>query len=124
MRMLNTYYTAIVPEILAEGGTVVQFVGDAVMAIFNAPVRQPDHALRAARAGLALQRAVAGCGSGWMLRIGTTGRCFEWESIRVRPWSAMWERRRCGTSRPSATPPIWRRDWSRWPNRERWWSAR
>ncbi|MBF6136038.1 adenylate/guanylate cyclase domain-containing protein [Nocardia otitidiscaviarum] len=60
MRMLNTYYTAIVPEILAQGGTVVQFVGDAVMAIFNAPVRQPDHALRAARAGLALQRAVAG----------------------------------------------------------------
>ncbi|SUA75030.1 Adenylate cyclase 2 [Nocardia otitidiscaviarum] len=60
MRMLNTYYTAIVPEILTEGGTVVQFVGDAVMAIFNAPVRQPDHALRAARAGLALQRAVAG----------------------------------------------------------------
>lgn len=59
MRMLNTYYGAIVPEILAEGGTVVQFVGDAVMAIFNAPVRQPDHAVRAARAGLALQRATA-----------------------------------------------------------------
>ncbi|WP_051177712.1 adenylate/guanylate cyclase domain-containing protein [Nocardia concava] len=59
MRMLNTYYGAIVPEILAEGGTVVQFVGDAVMAIFNAPVRQPDHALRAARAGLALQHATA-----------------------------------------------------------------
>ncbi|WP_330184017.1 hypothetical protein OHB26_10610 [Nocardia sp. NBC_01503] len=59
MRMLNTYYGVIVPEILAEGGTVVQFVGDAVMAIFNAPVRQPDHALRAARAGLAIQRATA-----------------------------------------------------------------
>ncbi|MEV6771028.1 adenylate/guanylate cyclase domain-containing protein [Nocardia sp. NPDC051030] len=59
MRMLNTYYGAIVPEILAEGGTVVQFVGDAVMALFNAPVRQRDHALRAARAGLALQRATA-----------------------------------------------------------------
>ncbi|NNH74094.1 adenylate/guanylate cyclase domain-containing protein [Nocardia uniformis] len=60
MRMLNTYYGVIVPEILAQGGTVVQFVGDAVMAIFNAPVRQPDHVLRAARAGLALQRAVQG----------------------------------------------------------------
>lgn len=59
MRMLNTYYGAIVPEILAEGGTVVQFVGDAVMALFNAPVRQQDHALRAARAGLAIQRATA-----------------------------------------------------------------
>ncbi|MFI6870913.1 adenylate/guanylate cyclase domain-containing protein [Nocardia sp. NPDC050406] len=58
VRMLNTYYGVIVPEILAQGGTVVQFVGDAVMALFNAPVRQHDHALRAARAGMALQRAV------------------------------------------------------------------
>lgn len=58
VRMLNTYYGVIVPEILAQGGTVVQFVGDAVMALFNAPVRQQDHALRAARAGLALQCAV------------------------------------------------------------------
>ncbi|TWF74432.1 class 3 adenylate cyclase [Pseudonocardia hierapolitana] len=56
--MLNTYYGAVVPVILEHGGTVVQFVGDAVMAIFNAPVRQPDHALRAARAGLGLHCAV------------------------------------------------------------------
>src|SRR5256885_12977685 len=55
--MLNTYYGAIVPEILGEGGTVTQFIGDAVMALFNAPVRQPDHALRAVRAATALQRA-------------------------------------------------------------------
>jgi class 3 adenylate cyclase len=56
--MLNAYYGVVVPAILAEGGTVIQFVGDAVMAIFNSPVRQPDHARRAARAALALQRAV------------------------------------------------------------------
>jgi class 3 adenylate cyclase len=59
VHMLNTYYGVIVPEILDRGGTVVQFVGDAVMALFNAPARQPDHALRAAGAGLALQRVVA-----------------------------------------------------------------
>jgi class 3 adenylate cyclase len=57
--MLNAYYGAIVPVILDEGGTVVQFVGDAVMAVFNAPTRQPDHALRSARAGLRLQEATA-----------------------------------------------------------------
>ncbi|MEU6581784.1 adenylate/guanylate cyclase domain-containing protein [Nocardia sp. NPDC046763] len=59
VHMLNTYYGAIVPVILNEGGVVVQFVGDAVMAVFNVPVPQPDHALRAARAGLLLQRSVA-----------------------------------------------------------------
>ncbi|GAA5123483.1 hypothetical protein GCM10025762_47140 [Haloechinothrix salitolerans] len=56
--MLNTYYRVVVPVILEHGGTVVQFVGDAVMAIFNAPARQPDHPRRAARAALALQEAV------------------------------------------------------------------
>lgn len=62
--MLNSYYGAIVPVILHEGGTVVQFVGDAVMAVFNAPTRQPDHALRSARAALRLQEATAQVAAG------------------------------------------------------------
>lgn len=62
--MLNTYYGAIVPVILHHGGTVVQFVGDAVMAIFNAPTRQADHALRAARAGLDLHQAIEHAAAG------------------------------------------------------------
>jgi class 3 adenylate cyclase len=57
--MLNTFYGIVVPVILAAGGTVVQFVGDEVMALFGAPARQPDHAIRAAGAALDLQRAVA-----------------------------------------------------------------
>jgi len=56
--MLNAAFGVAVPIVLAEGGTVVQFMGDAVMAIWNAPQAQPDHALRAARAALAMQRAV------------------------------------------------------------------
>jgi adenylate cyclase len=56
--MLNAAFGVAVPIVLAEGGTVVQFMGDAMMAIFNAPHPQPDHALRAARAALAMQRAV------------------------------------------------------------------
>jgi class 3 adenylate cyclase len=53
--MLNRAFSAAVPVVLAEGGTIVQFSGDAMMAIFNAPVRQADHAVRAARAALRLQ---------------------------------------------------------------------
>jgi len=56
--MLNTYYGAVVPIILEAGGTVLQFVGDAVMAIWGAPARQADHALLAARTGLALHAVV------------------------------------------------------------------
>jgi adenylate cyclase len=66
--MLNAYYGAVVPVILDRGGTVTQFVGDAVMAIFNAPVRQPDHARRAGAAGLRLHQAideVAAGRAGW-----------------------------------------------------------
>lgn len=62
--MLNTYYGAVVPVILEEGGTVTQFVGDAVLAIWGAPVRQHDHALRAARAGLALRAVVDDAAAG------------------------------------------------------------
>ncbi|TKJ17964.1 hypothetical protein A6V29_01075 [Blastococcus sp. CCUG 61487] len=57
--MLNTLFAEVVPVVLRAGGTVVQFVGDEVMALFGAPTRQPDHALRAARAALDLQQAVA-----------------------------------------------------------------
>jgi class 3 adenylate cyclase len=56
--MLNAAFGVAVPIVLAEGGTVVQFMGDAVMAIWNAPQAQPDHAMRAARAALAMQQAV------------------------------------------------------------------
>jgi class 3 adenylate cyclase len=56
--MLNQYFGRAVPVLLANGGTIVQFVGDAVMALFNAPARQPDHAMRAARAALGMQAAI------------------------------------------------------------------
>ncbi|MGD9528640.1 adenylate/guanylate cyclase domain-containing protein [Pseudonocardia sp.] len=58
VEMLNRYFEIATARILDEGGTVVQFVGDAIMALFNAPARQADHAVHAARAALAMQAGV------------------------------------------------------------------
>jgi len=52
MALTNSYHALMVEAVEASGGYVNQFVGDAVMAIFGAPVPNPDHAACAARAAL------------------------------------------------------------------------
>ncbi|CAN5825922.1 hypothetical protein BH23ACT4_BH23ACT4_12560 [soil metagenome] len=59
MELLNHYFGLVVPIVLRNGGTIVQFIGDALLAVFDAPEPGPDHAFRAARAALEMQEAVA-----------------------------------------------------------------
>jgi adenylate cyclase len=56
--LLNAYYTAIVPIIDAEGGTINQYMGDGIMVLFGAPASNPDHARQAVRAGVAMVKRV------------------------------------------------------------------
>jgi adenylate cyclase len=55
--MLNEYWAEAVPAVAEQGGLIERFAGDAVLVVFNAGGDQPDHAVRAARAALRLQRA-------------------------------------------------------------------
>jgi len=45
--MLNAWLPRACAPVLAHGGNVDKFIGDAVMAVFGSPVHQPDHARRA-----------------------------------------------------------------------------
>ncbi len=57
--LLSEYFEAMSGVIMEEGGTVDKFEGDGIMALFGAPVAQPDHAVRAARAALKMRVKLA-----------------------------------------------------------------
>jgi adenylate cyclase len=54
--VLNGHLTVATRAVLAYEGTISQYVGDLVMALFNAPLCQPDHASRAVQAALQIRR--------------------------------------------------------------------
>ena len=51
---LNELFGVLVGAAFAEAGTVDKYIGDALLVIWNAPLDQPDHPLRAVRAALAM----------------------------------------------------------------------
>jgi class 3 adenylate cyclase len=54
---LNGHLTVAVRAVRAFEGTISQFTGDQLMALFNSPLAQPDHALRAVRAAIRIRQA-------------------------------------------------------------------
>jgi len=65
VEMINAYFTRVCEPILAQGGTVDKYIGDAVMAVFGSPVQYPDHARRAIRAALGMAAEAQGF-KAWM----------------------------------------------------------
>lgn len=59
LEILNSYHSLLVRHIKTNGGTVDKFLGDGVMALYNTPLPQPDHALRAVRTALNIRDALA-----------------------------------------------------------------
>ena len=60
VKLLNEYLSEMTDIILSSGGTLDKYEGDAIIAFWNAPLDQTDHALRACRAALACQKRLAG----------------------------------------------------------------
>lgn len=63
---LNDYLTEMCNVIIAEGGTVDKFEGDAIMAFWGAPVIQTDHARRACFAAIDMKNAIARLRDSWI----------------------------------------------------------
>jgi adenylate cyclase len=72
--LMNDVLERLTFQIHEQGGVVVDYVGDGIMAMWNAPVAQADHGARACRAALAMQGELPGLNEKWRIRInGTLG---------------------------------------------------
>lgn len=84
-RRLDEYFDVMTRAIFRHGGMVNDFIGDAVMGVFGAPLGDPDHALHAVRAALAMEDGLQVLNERWaaagvpVLRMGIgvhTGQVF------------------------------------------------
>jgi adenylate cyclase len=64
-RIINEYLQAMTLAVFRHNGTLDKFIGDAVMAFWNAPLDDPDHALHACEAALDMQAALASLNDQW-----------------------------------------------------------
>ncbi len=63
--LLNEYLTEMTDIVMEEEGTLDKYIGDAIMAFWNAPKEQPDHADRALRCAIKMQRKMAELNRRW-----------------------------------------------------------
>ena len=68
--LLNEFLSEMTDIILEHGGTLDKYEGDAIIAFWNAPLDQPDHALRACRAAVECQKRLAELRSRWAGKAG------------------------------------------------------
>ena len=68
--MLGEYLTEMTDVVFRHGGTVDKYIGDCIMALYNAPFEDPDHAANAVRTALELQERTLAVSARWESRLG------------------------------------------------------
>ena len=59
MQLLNEYFTVVTPAIDRHGAVITQIQGDAILAVYNIPTDDPEHAAHAVRSALEIQRVLS-----------------------------------------------------------------
>jgi adenylate cyclase len=67
-RQLNEYFPMMIEAVQQHQGIVNDFIGDAVMAVYGAPMDNPEHALDAVRTARKMQASLAALNAGWEAR--------------------------------------------------------
>jgi len=70
--MLHEYLTEMTGIVFQHGGTVDKYIGDCVMALYNVPFEDPEHAIKAVRTGLALHERTLAAGARWGAKYGVS----------------------------------------------------
>lgn len=65
LALLNEYLDDMADVVMSEGGTLDKYIGDAIMALYGAPAPLPDHAARACRTALRMQRRLERLNEQW-----------------------------------------------------------
>jgi adenylate cyclase len=68
--LLNDYLTTMTDLVLAHGGIVDKYIGDAIMAFWGAPLPEPEHARRATQCAIAMRKKCDELRAGWHERYG------------------------------------------------------
>lgn len=82
-RFMNRFLTPMTDLILSRRGTIDKYMGDAIMAFWNAPLAVPNHATQACEAALAMQARLKDLNDQWFLEAMAEGRRYVAVSIGI-----------------------------------------
>jgi adenylate cyclase len=74
VQMLREYLTELTEVVFQNGGTVDKYIGDCIMALYNVPFEDPEHAVNAIKTGLEFQERTLAVSARWEAKLGAAVR--------------------------------------------------